>query len=129
MTTPVKTCASCEAGLPTRGSRICPACGHEFRGNGWDGIDAHWRARHASIESYEVFFASLCSEHRLSRPPLVATTEAGLRREAVAVTMLLAGKTVREIVRNGADELGIEFADGSRVFINSTEEGLQVSVE
>ena len=129
MTTPAKTCASCEAGLPTRGSRICPACGYEFRGNGWDGIDAHWRAKHEAIQPYEVFFSSLCSEHRLSRPPLVATTEAELRREAVAVTKLLGGKTVREVVRNGSSELGIEFTDGSRIFINSTEEGLQVSVE
>lgn len=32
---------------------MCPECGHEFRGNGWDGIDAHWRANHAHLMRYE----------------------------------------------------------------------------
>ena len=32
--------------------KICPECGHLFRGNGWDGIDAHWRAKHESVMSY-----------------------------------------------------------------------------
>jgi hypothetical protein len=31
----------------------CPECGHAFRGNGWDGIDAHWRARHERTMPYE----------------------------------------------------------------------------
>jgi hypothetical protein len=31
---------------------ICPECGHQFRGNGFDGIDAHWRAKHESIMRY-----------------------------------------------------------------------------
>jgi hypothetical protein len=31
---------------------ICPECDHEFQGNGWDGIDAHWRAKHGHIMSY-----------------------------------------------------------------------------
>lgn len=26
--------------------KVCPECGHVFRGNGWGGIDAHWRAKH-----------------------------------------------------------------------------------
>lgn len=30
----------------------CPECGHRFRGNGFDGIDAHWRARHEHIMPY-----------------------------------------------------------------------------
>jgi hypothetical protein len=33
--------------------KVCPECGHEFQGNGWDGIDGHWRAKHAHIISYE----------------------------------------------------------------------------
>jgi len=32
---------------------ICPECGHEFKGNGFDGIDAHWRAKHGHIMPYE----------------------------------------------------------------------------
>ena len=33
-------------------SKTCPECGHHFRGNGWDGIDAHWRARHEWLIPY-----------------------------------------------------------------------------
>jgi hypothetical protein len=32
--------------------KVCPECGHIFRGNGWDGIDAHWRAKHESVMPY-----------------------------------------------------------------------------
>jgi hypothetical protein len=34
-------------------NKVCPECGHEFQGNGWDGIDAHWRSQHAHIMRYE----------------------------------------------------------------------------
>ncbi|MEA2861365.1 MAG: hypothetical protein QOC72_3404 [Methylobacteriaceae bacterium] len=33
--------------------RVCPECGHMFQGNGWDGIDAHWRAKHERTMPYE----------------------------------------------------------------------------
>ena len=33
--------------------RECPECGHQFQGNGFDGIDAHWRAKHNVIMPYE----------------------------------------------------------------------------
>ena len=32
---------------------VCPECGYQFRGYGFDGIDAHWRAKHESIMPYE----------------------------------------------------------------------------
>jgi hypothetical protein len=32
---------------------VCPECGHHFMGNGFDGIDAHWRAKHEHIMPYE----------------------------------------------------------------------------
>ena len=32
--------------------KVCPECGHIFRGNGWDGIDVHWKAKHESIMPY-----------------------------------------------------------------------------
>lgn len=35
------------------GRKVCPVCGHVFQGNGWDGIDAHWRARHEAVMPYE----------------------------------------------------------------------------
>ena len=36
--------------------KVCPECGHQFQGNGWDGIDAHWkspRKGHEDIMSYK----------------------------------------------------------------------------
>jgi hypothetical protein len=33
--------------------KACPECGHEFQGNGWDGIDAHWKSKHEKIMRYE----------------------------------------------------------------------------
>jgi uncharacterized protein (DUF849 family) len=37
----------------TAGKKVCPECGHVFKGNGWDGIDAHWRSKHEDIMPYE----------------------------------------------------------------------------
>ncbi len=34
-------------------NKVCPECGHVFAGNGWDGIDSHWKAYHEGIMSYE----------------------------------------------------------------------------
>lgn len=33
-------------------AKVCPECGYVFQGNGWDGIDAHWRAKHEQIMPY-----------------------------------------------------------------------------
>ncbi len=33
--------------------KLCPVCGHRFRGKGWDGIDAHWRSKHEATMPYE----------------------------------------------------------------------------
>ena len=35
------------------GPKVCPECDHEFQGNGWDGIDANWRAKHNHIMPYD----------------------------------------------------------------------------
>src|SRR5579872_5600120 len=32
-------CVSCQHNTPTQGPRVCPLCGHQFKGSGWDGID------------------------------------------------------------------------------------------
>lgn len=32
---------------------VCPECGHQFKGNGFGGIDAHWRAKHEGIMLYK----------------------------------------------------------------------------
>ncbi len=37
-------CLCCVKGVPFHGRRNCPECGHVFQGNGWDGIDAHWKS-------------------------------------------------------------------------------------
>jgi len=34
------------------------------QGNGWEGIDAHWRAKHNDLMTYEEFWNSLCIRHR-----------------------------------------------------------------
>jgi hypothetical protein len=34
------------------GENVCPECGHQFLSNGFDGIDAHWRAKHESVMPY-----------------------------------------------------------------------------
>ena len=40
-------------GIVTPEKKICPECGHVFKGNGWDGIDAHWRSKHEDVMPYE----------------------------------------------------------------------------
>jgi hypothetical protein len=41
-----------------KGTKFCPApgCDKDFGGNDWDGIDAHWRAEHTDVCSYENFW-------------------------------------------------------------------------
>ena len=33
--------------------KVCPECGHVFKGNGWDGIDAHWKSQHEDVMPYD----------------------------------------------------------------------------
>lgn len=42
------------ADTPTNddGRKICPECGRPFNGDGWLGIDAHWKAKHENIMPY-----------------------------------------------------------------------------
>jgi hypothetical protein len=39
--------------LSPKTDNVCPECGYQFQGNGFDGIDAHWRAKHDHGMSYE----------------------------------------------------------------------------
>ncbi len=64
LTTNSLSCRCCRAGISFDGPRVCPECRHVFQGNGWDGIDSHWRARHEAIVSYGSFWDSLCDRHR-----------------------------------------------------------------
>ena len=58
------TCRCCDKNQSTERPRICPECGHVFKGNGWDGIDAHWRAKHEDVMPYSEFWSSLCKNHK-----------------------------------------------------------------
>ncbi|WP_208976413.1 hypothetical protein [Polycladidibacter hongkongensis] len=49
--------------VPERGKKVCPECGHVFQGNGWDGIDAHWRAKHEDVMPYEQAWPLLKEGH------------------------------------------------------------------
>jgi len=44
------------------GEKLCPECGHRFQGNGWDGIDAHWKSQHESVMPYEEAWPLIKSE-------------------------------------------------------------------
>ena len=33
--------------------KVCPECQHVFKGAGWGGIDAHWRAHHEDVMLFE----------------------------------------------------------------------------
>lgn len=57
-------CICCKENMPNERPRICPICRHIFKGNGWDGIDAHWKAKHEDLMTYEKFWKSLCEKHK-----------------------------------------------------------------
>jgi predicted amidophosphoribosyltransferase len=61
-------CPACRKRIPKRGRARCPECGYAFRGAGWDGVEAHWKARHLGAMPYREFWASLCAEHRAADP-------------------------------------------------------------
>jgi hypothetical protein len=52
-----------------RMSKVCPECGHAFQGNGWDGIDAHWRAAHETIMPYEMAWPLIQAGTYQKMPP------------------------------------------------------------
>jgi len=54
-----KSCSCCDKNQNKDLPRICPECGHVFQGNGWDGIDAHWRTKHEHVMPYQEFWARL----------------------------------------------------------------------
>jgi hypothetical protein len=57
-------CLCCKVGVSFERPRMCPECGHVFQGNGWEGIDAHWRAKHEARLPYQEFWKLLCDRHR-----------------------------------------------------------------
>lgn len=45
--------ATTAADRSSKANNVCPECGHQFKGNGFDGIDAHWRSKHEKIMPYK----------------------------------------------------------------------------
>ena len=51
-----------------------------------------------------------------------------LEEEAEALNRLLRGKTVAKVFRHRIGEVGIEFTDQSRLFLDQTPDGVECSV-
>ena len=60
--------------------------------------------------------------------PAVALTSTELKREARQLTRLLKGKRVSKVWRHRKKEIGIEFTDGSRLFVDVRIKGIETSV-
>jgi hypothetical protein len=63
-----------------------------------------------------------------SKRPYIATSPEDLDAEAQHLTRVLGGKTVRVVWRHRPREFGIEFTDGTRIFIDAQGEGLESSL-
>lgn len=62
---------NCNPNCPCWGKNIthprrCPICNHIFKGNGWDGIDAHYKAKHEKDTGvpYHVWWSQICTDHK-----------------------------------------------------------------
>jgi hypothetical protein len=55
-------------------------------------------------------------------------SEPDLKKEAEQATKLLRGKTVREVWRHRRKEVGIEFTDGARLFVDCNDKGAEMSI-
>ena len=53
---------------------------------------------------------------------------AAMADEAKRATKLLKGKTVKKVWRHRPEELAIEFDDGTRLFVDRNETGLELSI-
>ena len=52
--------------------KVCPECGHVFQGNGWDGVDAHWRSKHEDAMPYEEAWPLLRDGKYPAQPPAIS---------------------------------------------------------
>jgi hypothetical protein len=57
-----------------------------------------------------------------------ASLEQLLAQEAAAATTALAGNVVARVERHRSSEILIEFTDGTRLFVDSSADGLELSV-
>jgi hypothetical protein len=51
-----------------------------------------------------------------------------LNEEAERATELLRGKEVAAVWRNRKGEVGVEFTDGTRLFVDGVEGGIEISI-
>ena len=51
-----------------------------------------------------------------------------LTEESARASALLAGKVVSRVIRHRPTEVGVEFADGARLFVDKSEKGLELSI-
>jgi hypothetical protein len=58
----------------------------------------------------------------------MTSTSNQLPKEALRATEGLAGKVVARIERHSPSEILIEFTDGTRFFVDGTEQGLELSI-
>jgi hypothetical protein len=61
--------------------KICPECGHTFRGNGFDGIDAHWRAKHEHLMPYKKAWPLIKAGTYVQRTGSIARFSGSLARK------------------------------------------------
>lgn len=61
-------------------------------------------------------------------PPHVCQTPTELADEAQRATELLRGRQIARVWRHRPGELGIEFTDGSRLFVDWRDVGLELSI-
>jgi len=58
------TCLCCAKNMLASSQKGCPVCGHVFKGHGWEGLDAHWKAHHEDEMPYLTFWDGLCEAHK-----------------------------------------------------------------
>ena len=54
--------------------------------------------------------------------------DSSLKNEAKKATKMLKGKVVSVVFRHRLGEFGIEFADGTRLFVDHIKDGLEISI-
>ncbi len=62
--TGTRGCPCCEKGISPGGASQCPECALVFRGRGWEGLEAHWQAKHGDVMAYDDLWRALCPAHR-----------------------------------------------------------------
>ncbi len=60
--------------------------------------------------------------------PAVAITPYDLKKEAREATKMLKGKIVEKVWRHRPKEIGIQFTDGTRLFVDMETDGLELSI-